>query len=300
MNDFEGDIDSARKELDALIHGQGDDDAEQRLESVRRIVDKYPALCKEKGYCDELPLHEAVEFEASFDILECLVTCYPEALVAQDVVGFTPLHRYSADSACDGVFQLAVFELLISTEAAHTRDMHGMFPLHHYCQGTHVLDLQVVRLLVEAHPESVKEVNDAGNTPLHYAVFFRGEADIPAIQYLIQRYPEAVTVNNYNGLMPLHKVCCYASINSLPVIRFLIEEYPTTASMIDDDGRTPLSKLAGNAGSDVLPIACLLAEAHPESVTMLDSGGRTPLHHACEVPDNHHLLLVPFLVERPA
>jgi len=302
MSGSESDIDRARKELRPLIFGEVGVDAEQqRLEGVRRILGKYPELCRENVGVGGLPLHNAVLSEASLQILEQIVACYPEALVAKDCNDCTPLHIACCGCSHRHPFGLAVFELLTSPDVVRIRGKNEMLPLHHYCRSrgsNHLLDLQVVRLLVEAHPESVRQVDDKGNTPLHWALGYASEADIPAIRYLAEQYPEAVTKENNAGLIPLHTVFDYFQIFSLPVIHFFIETYPISARMIGHRGRTLLHMLLQESGGDdALPIARLLAEVHPDIVTMQDSNGCTPLHLACMWAKDDRLPLVRFLVE---
>jgi len=297
MSFVDGGIDSAREELRALIRGIGED-AAQRLDGIRRILEEYPTLCAEKDSSGDLPIHKAVKHHASFDILECLVTCYPESLVARDCYYCTPLHLVSERD--HHVFQLAVFELLASPDAARTYNIDRMLPLHVYCchVDNHALDFQIVRLLVELHPESVSFEDRNDNTPLHIAVQFATEDDIPAIRYLTQQFPDALTMNNIDGQMPLHGVCMdTATIDTFPVIRFFIEEHPMTARMIDDDGKTLLHVLMGrHLETNVMTIVGLLTQACPDSVKILDNERGTPLHYACSLFKNEHLPMIRLLV----
>jgi len=263
MSHPERNMNSVRAELLRRILGHqfGFDNDAERVEGARQILNKYPNLCKEKGnyaYLCGLLLHFAVSNKAPLEILEHIVACYPEALVAQDWNDSTPLHR-----ACvwnDRPFEL--FELLTNEEAACIRDKNGMLPLHCYCQGslhtrTEPLNLQIVPLLVDAFPESVRLVDNDGNTPLELAVASAVEnEEIPVIRYLLELYPEAVTRENDDGPLLIHTACYSRCPN---ILRFLVEEYPQTSTVVDELG-TPLHCLLvhaflGRPKADLIPFA---------------------------------------------
>lgn len=135
------DMNTARAELQSALKStrfaDGTVDAASSNKALA-ILAQYPELSKEKYRCEngeELPLYTAVRYCAPLEVLQQLVSCYPEARAPKhdtDSSRCTPLHI-----ACiyGNAFETAVFELLTTPEAARTPDVNGLFPLHYYCQN---------------------------------------------------------------------------------------------------------------------------------------------------------------------
>ncbi len=61
--------------------------------------------------------------------------------------------------------------------------------------------VEVVKLLIRKYPDAVKEKDENGNLPLHFAVAKNGASDVEVLQVLIKEYPEAVKEKNKYGLL---------------------------------------------------------------------------------------------------
>jgi len=153
-----------------------------------------------------------------------MVSSYPEALVIQDERGRTPLHY-----ACGSVlspFEPAVFQLLACQDALSLKDSKGNLALHLSCCSSHDAgqNLQRVRQLVQAYPESSREPNDNGQLPLHVASYYLQDSEnLSVIQFLVESYGPAISVMDSDGSTPLH-------YQSLPIVQFLFEFYPQAAT----------------------------------------------------------------------
>lgn len=301
-------IDRAREELHQLITKspvEGDDDdnvSSERIRRVQNVLQEYPELCRERGERDRLPLHEAIENGASFEVLQQLVTSFPESLAISDEYGNTPLHR-----ACvyfdNYSFGLQVYKLLLSPEAVRSRNYNRCLPLHIYVDAERELNLEVVTLLVDAYPESVKAVQNDLRMPLH--VVLRSQAaqvNLPVITYLAKKCPQAVRQSRMDCQTPLHVACFQAGKDDamLAIIKALVDACPEATCVASRSGLTPIHDLALKGRQtrfDVLPIIQLMVEAHHECVTKLNIYQQTPLHNAC-IAIPKHLPVIRFLAEQ--
>eukprot|EP00957_Ditylum_brightwellii_P044432 3371299-Ditylum_brightwellii.AAC.1 len=65
-------------------------------------------------------------------------------------------------------------------------------------------DVRVLKLL-RNQPDSAKQENEYGETPLYYACIQR--APVEVVDALLKAWPEAVKEKNSNGWTPLHEAC---------------------------------------------------------------------------------------------
>lgn len=253
-----------------------------------RQFDLYAGTCKaEFSY----PLHFAVMHKAPIGVLRRLISCFPEALTAKDLRDYyntdTPLHKVCVERNPD----VEVIKLLASPEAARVRDSGlGRLALHaHLRRGDARVD--IVRILVQAYPESLKEVENDGNTPLNYFLHSFLGFNFQTLQFLVESAPDAVNQPDNQGFTPLH----WATRKSLGRISFLVIHYlitkcPGLATSQDNTGRTPLHVAVEECDGISHPyfpardegtVECLL-EVYPEAIRSTDNEGRTPLMLACE------------------
>jgi hypothetical protein len=103
---------------------------------------------------------------------------------------------------------------------------HGNLPMHHvmaYCYGEGVLDL--VKYLLELHPECAKTTCHAGYLPIH--VMPKKEvyqqSQLEARLFLTKQYPGGMVLSNKLGNTP---ICQAIASNCNEVVRSMIEAYP--------------------------------------------------------------------------
>lgn len=155
------------------------------LEVIEQLIDAYPQSLEHKaGKCAELPLHVAVSHEHNglhMEIVKLLLRHYKEGAAVQDAHGQTPLTS------------------------------HLFFYRHP--------NLQVIQMLVEAHPHAIQMIDIYQKCPLHYAARC-DNWDI--CQYLIELYPEALQIKSKSGQLPRE----IANYHDMPEInqRLLQEE----------------------------------------------------------------------------
>ena len=113
-----------------------------------------------------LPLHYAAANGASAEVLSFLTNADPTSKVAVDKRGRTPLHF--AVGTLDRQASKEVVEILSDSGAARCADENGSLPIHYAC--AYSSSVEVLKVLVEAVPQSSSSIDFNGCTPLHFAV----------------------------------------------------------------------------------------------------------------------------------
>eukprot|EP00984_Skeletonema_dohrnii_P008975 scaffold3366_cov129-Skeletonema_dohrnii-CCMP3373.AAC.4 len=98
--------------------------------------------------------------------------------------------------------------------------------------------VNIIQLLVDAAPDSVRSVDEGGEMPLH-DLCMNEELDetvaMKILELLIEKCPEAIRHSNNNGLLPIHR----AARRSPQFCRLLIEAYPGSERITDVEGKLP-------------------------------------------------------------
>eukprot|EP00811_Abedinium_folium_P007209 NODE_16650_length_984_cov_4.809802.p1 GENE.NODE_16650_length_984_cov_4.809802~~NODE_16650_length_984_cov_4.809802.p1 ORF type:complete len:253 (-),score=32.22 NODE_16650_length_984_cov_4.809802:226-984(-) len=100
----------------------------QASDTVIEMLSKaHPDAAKEKGRHGMLPLHLALKILASDTVIEMLFKAHPGAAKEEDEYGILPLHRALKIQTSDTVFEML---LKAHPRAAKKKDVGGMLPLH--------------------------------------------------------------------------------------------------------------------------------------------------------------------------
>lgn len=104
-----------------------------------------------------------------------------------------------------------IVRLLIDCTAAggaDEEDFQVVTPLHVACWNENTT-LDIVQVLIEAFPESVRMQSVDGGMPLHYLCY--GDCDgadaLSIFELLLEKYPEAVAHPTQEGMLPIHLAC---------------------------------------------------------------------------------------------
>ncbi|KAK9949234.1 hypothetical protein M0R45_004767 [Rubus argutus] len=131
----------------------------------------------------------------------------------------------------------------------------------------------IVKMMVSKHPEMIREVDELGWTPLHYAAF---KGNVKAITSLIQQDSSAAYILDNSGMSALH-VAAYAG--SIKVMKELIRLRPDTCDLLNHRGQTAVH--AAVLGENETVIKYILKT--PELAGLVneaDNDGNTPFHLA--------------------
>ncbi len=168
-------------------------------------------------------------------------------------------------------------------EAANIKNGKDLTPFH-YALGNQNMTPNIIQLLIDAAPDSVRSVTDRGSTPLHSLCNRRKVNEKTALQVLkmlIEKYPEAVRHADNDGDLPIHIACVERSPEFCQI---LIDSAPDSVRSVANDSLTPLHVLCNSRKDDegtAMQILKLLIEKYPESVRHATNYGNLPLHLAC-------------------
>jgi hypothetical protein len=158
---------------------------------------------------------------------------------------------------------------------------YGALPLHAACRSGTDATFEVVKFLLEQHPDGIDVRDSSGNLPLHCAAT---NGDVDTVDLLLGLFPEAVRETNNEGLLPIHHACWENA--SHQSIQTLIDHYigdPLHRNGLAVASRfeqIPLHFAALN-GSITRETLQLLVGIYPEGIRIADSRNRLPLHLAC-------------------
>eukprot|EP00984_Skeletonema_dohrnii_P011727 scaffold4702_cov111-Skeletonema_dohrnii-CCMP3373.AAC.4 len=159
--------------------------------------------------------------------------------------------------------------------AASTNEDRGS-PLYFACGNPNVT-LNIVQLLIDAAPDSVRKENEDGWMPLH-CLCRNNDVDktiaIEMLKLLIEKCPEAIRHAENDGFLPIHIAACFSDPH---FCRVLIEAHPGSERIRDVEGALPLH------------CACLtntvatvdhFYKLYPDAINHAATNGEYPVHFA--------------------
>ncbi|XP_060174314.1 ankyrin repeat-containing protein At5g02620-like [Lycium barbarum] len=188
-----------------------------------------------------------------------------ELMIKQNSAGETALYV----AAEYGYYQL-VREMIhyYDLVAAGIKARNGYDALHIAAkQG----DLDMVKLLMEAHPELSMTVDISNTTALHTAA---NQGHIEVVNYLLEAESSLATIAKSNGKTALHSA---ARNGHLKVLKALLSKEPGIATRMDKKGQTALHMAVKGQNFEVVEE---LIRADPSLINMVDNKGNTALHIA--------------------
>ena len=144
------------------------------------------------------------------------------------------------------------------------------------------IPLEAVQALIEAHPQSTKDVDEEGRSALYYATYYKRESQI--VQVLLDACPEMVKRATDMGTLPLHVAYTEATA------RLLVDAYPDVAKMRDGDGEIPLHGAASWGDSGAVRVLLSAGRQYyvggrsgASGALVADKRGKSPLDRCCEL-----------------
>ncbi|XP_061348973.1 ankyrin repeat-containing protein At5g02620 [Gastrolobium bilobum] len=132
-------------------------------------------------------------------------------------------------------------------------------------------DLDILKILMEAHPELSMTVDPSNTTALHTAAT---QGHIEIVKFLLEAGSSLATIARSNGKTALHSA---ARNGHLEVVKELLEKEPGVAIRIDKKGQTALHMAVKGQNLEVVEE---LIKAAPASINMVDNKGNSALHIA--------------------
>lgn len=222
------------------------------------------------GKRDDTPLHTAARAGNIHTIINLLGDCYSEEefislLSKQNYAGETPLY-VAAEYGYVDLVRLLIDQCDIAT--ASIKANNGFDALHIAAkQG----DLEILKVLMEAHPELSMTVDISNTTALHTAAM---QGNIEVMNYLLEIESSLASIARSNGKTALHS----ASRNGhLRVVKALLEKAPGISARNDKKGQTALHMAAKGQNHELVEE---LIKVDPSLINMADAKGNTALHIA--------------------
>jgi ankyrin repeat protein len=252
----------------------------QSPEFCRKLIEVYPGserMTNENG----LPFHVAC-LNNSVATAKFLYELYPESINVADNDGYYPIHYAitglkNRSNPKDGI-AIVKFLLDCNPDALSST---GEPPLHFACSTSDVT-LNIVQLLIDALPDSLRHVDDTGHLPIHKLCRNKSlneEVKVGILKFLLERCPESARHVDRDGDLPIHIA---AARQSPEFCRILIEAYPGSERMANADsvfyGYLPFHTACQ---CNTVATAKYLYKLYPESLTVAENdGGRHPIHRA--------------------
>ncbi len=248
---------------------------------INMLFQAYPKAAKVLDNDGELPLHIALCNNTSIDVIKMLLKAYPQAAGVADKYGCLPLHHAcrSPINSHEGFFNRLNFLVSAYPEGINEKDIDGKFPSCYLKVG----------VLESNYTEPLYLLHDAVKSRLSTHL----------IKLLVQAFPESCTTKDNDGMVPLHYACTGRSSNFLEHVIVLLDAHKDSLQIKDSHGRTPLELLSNTASipdeKGMLSLhhltasshtlteqsLLLLVNAYPGSIGTADMYGMLPFHHAC-------------------
>ena len=242
---------------------------------VLKLLIQHDPECVHKRSYDGPPLllHVACILNAAHDVVELLLKLSPNDFVPWRMSdGMSHLHHACSSS----MVSLDIIKLLVekNPDSMRSKDFKGRLPLHVACLNK--VSFEILHFLVWQEVALVREKEGSGRLPVHLAC--AAGASLEVVALLVECFPESVRFVDHSSNLPLHLACL--NMVSFEVVQFLVGLCHAHVREIDGRGRLPVH-LACTAGAS-LEVVVLLVETFPESVRVVDNSFNLPLHSAAE------------------
>jgi len=261
------------------------------LDIVKELIDTPETLLLTDEDTKCTPIHILLHNRSvgdMFDVVKYLSELNPSSLNAKDLHDAVPLHI-----ACknEGITPSMIKLLLrVWPECAHQQNHYLALPLHILCmdERDEEVAIDILKLLLKAHPGSVSETDDEGHLPLHFAAYNKSSA---FCKVLVDAYPELVKRLNGDGELPFHLACDHGRLET---VEYLFGLYPESLHIRDNR-----EELRGRNQELLAFLSTQLNYARQAQevnfMRTVDRAGSLPLHKA--VRDNAPLGSVKLLVK---
>jgi ankyrin repeat protein len=235
-----------------------------------------------------LPLHFAVSLRhPRLANIQHLLNVFPSAVQMADKKGWLPIHWAAKNTSNVDVIKLL---LEMHPDSVFEPTNHGQLPFQISLRNR---DSEIMDTLLEANSEALIAIDNKGNTCLHDAVKY---CNPYGVKKLLDAHPELVLTRNFDrDELPIHRLFHYISKDSkrlqwyqVEVLRILIEHNPETVAMTDKEGSLPIH-LAVYFNSNI-EIIELLVSTYPSGSLLRDNFNKLPLHYT-EDPKVQRLLM---------
>lgn len=235
------------------------------IQNLLQFADGHQATQIKEDRNGYLPLHCAIRYRSSFEVINLLVNTYKDGVSVRDKNQWSSIHLASYFNS-----DPEVVDLLLKTDSslARMKTKQNALPLHIACQRR--ANRTIVKSLLRIHPGAMKEHMRGQWSPLHLAIWH--EAPDKVLTDLISACPEVTNMKtSSSGQTPLslywsNKIISKEvvsilldskgsglihSVLKLPqripnLLTYVLEEFDDDAKSFDEKGRLPLHVAIGS------------------------------------------------------
>ena len=159
----------------------------------------------------------------------------------------------------------------------------GWMPLHCLCNNVELDEsaaMEILKLLIEKHPEAVRHADNDGVLPIHHVGGWRSPE---FCRVLFEAYPGSQLIANHVGFLPLHCACLR---NTVTTAKYLHKLYPAAINHATTSGLYPIHAAIGGMSHRNNPITAVhmvqfLLECDPNVKFQKVHGRMSLLFFAC-------------------
>ena len=185
----------------------------------------------------QFPLHLACYYDAILSSIQVLYDAYPDAILARDFSGRTPLDLEEGNQSVEEFLQtqLVYARQAQDMTAMTTVDENGWLPLH--CALKDNASLGSIKLLVRGNRAALQVADQNGVYPVHIACKF---SSAKVVKYLVELAGDTLNNVDANKDSPLHYACWGGSLD---VLKYLLEANVPSVSERNNDSKLAIHLL---------------------------------------------------------
>jgi len=216
--------------------------------TVQYLYKLYPDAINHATTNGHYPIHAAIRNMShrdnatdAVDIVRFLLHCDSKMasleVAGQSLLAWACCEEYS-DSNLNAALQIINLLYDACPESVRKEDWNGKMLLHHHClrQKDETAAIEILKLLIEKHPAAVRHADNQGKLPIHIACFHAQSPEL--CRLLIEAYPGSERIISAKGMHPFHLACF--SGKSVATVEYLYKLYPDAINHTTIDGRYPI------------------------------------------------------------
>ena len=133
------------------------------------------------------------------DLIDLLVSYYPEGIRVANKFGLMPIHKAAAAFKTIRSIRCVQSVLEYASDTAECLTKDGQTALHIALSNPCISSYQLVKVLIDTHPGAVKVSDSFGHYPLHKAASKAHKLDAGAFDLVLQACTEVAALKDLNG-----------------------------------------------------------------------------------------------------
>jgi len=190
-----------------------------------------------------------------------------------------PLHYYLARYSNVDIDTLKLLVDAYPQSLVTSDEKYVCYPIHAAVYQSDLKNLhEILVYLLELEPSSIRMLDSIDTTPLNLACQNR-KVNLEIVQLLYNSWPDALRLGDIDGCLPIHSFCCH-NYEKVPLdcLRFFLSIDLTLVRERDRNSNLPIHLAVRSSKST--EFCKVLIDAFPESLRVR-SARYLPIHEAC-------------------